>query len=137
MENQDFKLKPSKHYLMLLLAILIISLNILVLLPTLFWIKVVGFILLFAYGFSILWQYVLLRNRNSIIAIKKQSDGQWLVQTNSNRYETELCGDSTVTGLVSILRFHTPKSFWRKTAVIFRDSLGNEQYRRLLVVLKK
>lgn len=136
MLDQEFKLKPSRHYLMLMLAILIISLNILLLLPTVYWMKMIGFVLLVAYGFSILWQYVLLRNRNSIIAIKKQSDGHWLVRTNQYHYEVELCGDSVVTGLVSILRFRSPKSFWRKTAIIFRDSLGDEQYRRLLVVLK-
>lgn len=113
-----------------------VSIDIICLLAMPLWAKVIGIVVTAIYGASILWQYVLLRNRNSIIKMKRQEDGQWLIHTNSGKYETQLCGDSTVTAMVSILRFRSPKSFWRKTAIVFRDSLTKEQYRELLVTLR-
>lgn len=136
MLDLEFKLKLSKHYLILMLTIFLVSIDIVFMLPIPLWIKVLASLLVAIYGVSVIWQYVLLRSRNSIISIRRQSDGTWLLQTNRNKYTADLCGDSTVTALISILRFREPKNFWRRTAIIFRDSLGVEQYRKLLVALK-
>lgn len=45
-------------------------------------------------------------------------------------------GDSTLTSIVSIIRFKQDKKRLKQSCIIFKDSLSDDNYRRLLVRMK-
>ncbi len=51
-------------------------------------------------------------------------------------YDAKLRGDSTVTTLVSILRFDLPARRQIATCMVFKDSLPAEDYRRLISLVR-
>jgi hypothetical protein len=136
MLDLEFKLKPSKFYLLLQMAILIASGVIVLCLPVAMWLMTILLLVLSIYGAYMLWQFGFLLSPYSVISLRRHQDGSWLLQTNNKTYNAELRGDSTVTGFVSVLRFRLPKQSWPLSCIIFRDSLQADFYRRLLVVLK-
>lgn len=93
-------------------------------------------ILVIVYGGFIMRQFVLLINNRSIKAIHYQNDRQWLVHTNAGDYFAKVLGSSTVTNLVSVLRFKVMGKQKVYSCVIFFDSLSTEDYRRLVVQLR-
>jgi hypothetical protein len=136
MLDHAFHFKPSKHYLTLMSVVLFASLIIVLCLPLAGWIKGLSFLLIAVYGGHILWQFGFLRSKQSIVSIRRDSEGRWLLCTNNNVQVAELSGDSTVTGWVSVLRFYVHKRLSPKSCIVFRDSLPHDQYRKLLVVLR-
>jgi hypothetical protein len=136
MPDLVFNLKPSTHYLILLGSTLLLSLLIIAWLPLGMFIKLLLQLLASAYGAHVVWKYGLLRSKHSINVLRRHKDGQWLLSTANQTYPASIRGDSTVTSVVSVLHFQLD-SFRRPFAcLIFRDALGTDTYRRLLVVLK-
>ena len=136
MPDLEFKLKPSRQYLILLISFLILSLWVAVMLPVSLWIRFAVAGLAAGYGAILLWQAGLLRAKTSIVSMRRLENGNWFLSTRSLQYEAEIRGDSTVTNQVSVLRFQ-PLQRWRPVScVIFRDALPPEDYRRLVVVLR-
>ncbi len=136
MQDREFKLNPSRLSILLMMTILLVSLIIALSLPISIGLKGLGMVFIMLYGIAIIWQFGLLRSRRSIIAIKHHQDGRWQLFMRDTCHEAVLRGDSTVTGLVSVLRFQVPKHARPKSCLIFRDSLGFDLYRQLLVILK-
>lgn len=136
MPSHVFKLKPSKYYLILLSVTVLVCFSIIVYLPLAPWLRGLSLVLLLGYGGYTLRTGVLLRGQQSITSIRFMPDGRWQVAMSGVTQELVLRGDSTVTTGVSVLRFQRLTGFWPHSCVIFRDSLGRERYRELLVVLR-
>ncbi len=136
MLDLEFRLKSSKQYLLLFALLVLASIAIVLSLTLALWLKLIGIILIAAYGIFILIDVGLRWSPRSIIALRRHPDGMWLLQTPEKHYEGALRGDSTVTQWISVLRFQIPQQYKPKTCIIFRDSLEPDEYRRLLVILR-
>lgn len=136
MLDLEFRLKPSKQYLILISGALLISVGCVISLSAGMWMKLASLIWVVIYSGHLFWRYGLLRTKCSITSIRRHSDGRWLLHTPQQNYAAELRGDSTVTGLVSVLRFRVAQRRWPVSCVVFRDSLERGLYRKLLVVVK-
>ncbi|RDI42692.1 protein YgfX [Aquicella lusitana] len=145
MPGPEFKLRPSRQYLALIGTVFLGSLGMVLLLPIEAWIKILICLLLFIYAGGVLWQFALLRSPHAVISLRQNQHGKWLLRTSLKVYEAELCGDSTVTPFVSILRFRLPKQGWSMlvpacfkpgVCIVFRDSLKQDDYRKLLIHLR-
>lgn len=77
-----------------------------------------------------------MRGKRSITSLKHEGDGRWHVSILNKMVEAELLGDSTVTGIVSVLRFRIAGRRMPISCVVFKDSLQSGRYRQLLVILK-
>lgn len=136
MLDQEFKLKPSRLFIILFSIFLLVTLLIFLFLPLSFRLKLFGFILLSLYVFHIYWKFGLLRSGSAILSLKHLTQDIFQVYTANETYEATLCGDSTVTSIISILCFQRSKSWYKTSVIILPDSLDPGLYRRLVVVLK-
>ena len=135
MLENNFQLKPSKTYLIALITILITTFAVILFLAIALWIKLFLFLSVAFYGGFILCKDGLLKGQNVLIRIQQQNKNQWILHTQKEIYSGEICGQSTVTHCILILRFRIPKHFFAKTCVIFPDSLKRDQFRELLMRL--
>jgi hypothetical protein len=136
MHITDFKLLRSPLFNSLLVSIVIASNGILLSLPLGWFLKAAIMLLTAAYGLSIIWQHGLLKGKNSLVSLSKNQT-VWHIATRDAIFSAELCGDSTITTLVSILKFRTANSKTLLSCVIFCDALPtNNQYRHLIVQLR-
>ena len=136
MQDLELIIKPSFYYLAALIIFIAMSLYIAASLPISIWVKLNVLLLVAVYGGILIWHFGLLKAKDSIIRIRRLSDGKWQVQSNQKIYEAILKGDSTVTTAISVLRFQANNKRWPITCVIFPDSLPQDVYRRMLVALR-
>lgn len=136
MPSQEFKIIPSLFYSAFLGATLLASMVVIALLPWSLWLKLVGMAVVGAYGTAIFWRYALLRAQLSVTGVAQLEHGQWQVITVGGNVNAVLRGDSTVTSLVSVLRFDFPGERRPVSCIICRDSLRADGYRRLLGVVR-
>lgn len=136
MHSHEFSLKPSYSYLILLGLFVIGSLAVTLTIPADWRIRLFLFLAVAVYGGQIIWCYGLLKGKNAIQTIAPMSDDQWLLTTKTGRYEAILKGDSTVTHLISILRFVVAGQRFPLSCTIFKDSLPPDDYRRLVVAIR-
>jgi len=73
---------------------------------------------------------------HNICRLKRREDGTWCWSNAKGTYEGALDPLSVLTPWVSLLRFNQHLTKKRMFCVIFRDSLPEDHYRRLLVVLR-
>jgi len=73
------------------------------------------------YGFYILFRYGFLWGKHSIIAITRDGD-DWILHGNDKSQTAKLCGSSTVTYPVCILRFMVSGKRFKQVCIVFRDS---------------
>jgi hypothetical protein len=112
------------------------SIAIFMTLPLALIVKVSGFVLLCLYGIYLLWNNGFLRGKSSVRFLKYCDERRWQIEVGSERVEAELLGDSTVTGVISVLRFRITGRLLPLPCIVFRDSVPQHRYRQLLVVLK-
>jgi hypothetical protein len=136
MHDLDFNLRPSTYYLVLLSVTFMIALGIMLALPFIPWAKILGVVFLVIYGAYHLWHVALLRSPHAITRIRRTADGRWFLFSKAATHEAVVCGDSTVTTMVSVLRLTIAKQRWPLSCVVFRDALSAKEYRVLLVALK-
>ena len=82
--------------------------------------------------FIILWRFILLRAKNSILKIWQESDGQWYLLTrNNNKIAASLRGNSFISKNLIILNFAVTNK-WRKISVVlFAEIMTADEFRRL------
>lgn len=136
MQSQEFRLKPSKRYVTILSVLLLATVTIIVCQPISLWIKAMLLLFVVPYGSWVMLRFGLLRSQRSILALKFEGEGRWVLQTPEGTVTAELSGDSTVTNLACVLRFKVPGEFWTQTCIVFRDSLDAERYQQLIAVLR-
>ena len=135
MLETEFNLRPSTQYLILLILMVGVS-------EVILWRTALPIFILFKMGLSfviLIYGYYLWRCQFFIRSIRLQDvkANEWLLNTNENDLnENYLIGklqkDSTVTNIICILRFQVAGRFFPITCIIFRDTLSQEQYRRLV-----
>jgi hypothetical protein len=140
MLNLEFNLKPSRQTLSFLTVLILASSAIMLTLSLPIWLRFAGILCIMSYGSHLFWQYGLLRSQNSIISLKRVDDS-WHIVTQKKAYKGELLGESTISGVTSLLRFRlddTPQFMFNRprTCLIFPDSLARGQYRQLLVTVR-
>jgi hypothetical protein len=136
MQKIDFRLHPSKFYCFFLALTLVMSVVVVIALSVSMLFKALLAGLVMAYGWMIYRRYALLRSPLSIIGFAKLENGKWQVSTRVDHTEAVLKGDSTVTSLVTILRFQFPGRRLPVASIIMRDSLNAEAYRQLIATLR-
>lgn len=67
--------------------------------------------------------------------IGQDIDG-WYLKKAGEQIPIILSGDSTITSIVSILRFRQEGKFLKQSCVIFKDALSADMYRQLIVRIK-
>ncbi|OGT38112.1 MAG: hypothetical protein A3F11_10840 [Gammaproteobacteria bacterium RIFCSPHIGHO2_12_FULL_37_14] len=132
----DLECKLSKRFLSLALIVILISAGMVMFIPVTIKIQLMMIFFIFAYGGWVSWHFILLRGRYSLLGIKHVGENHWILHTPAHVFSATLCGDSTATPWVSVLRFNIPGQFWKKSCVIFPDALSRDAYRKLLVVLR-
>jgi hypothetical protein len=134
MLNLDFKLRPSKYYLILITGVILMTE---IILFSLSWKAIfLGGLLILIYGGHLIAKEGLMLTQAAIIGFKRQNNNQWLLYTQKSVLEGTLRGDSTVTTWVSVLRFNVSGHFWPVSCVIFNDALASDSYRKLLVAVR-
>lgn len=136
MQNLEFKLKRSLVYMVFLDAVLLASAIIIWMLPLDLGVRVLLFAVLAFYSATILWRFALLQAKLSVLGFKKLEGKRWQVTLGSGVKEGVLRGDSTVTNFVSVLRFDLHGMRRPVTAMVFRDSLSADDYRRMVGVIR-
>lgn len=136
MHNHEFSLRPSPSYLILLSLFVVGSLAVTLTIPADWRIRFFLFLAVAVYGGQIIWCDGLLKGKNAIQTMTLLSDDQWLLMTSAGRFEATLKGDSTVTHLVSILRFKLEGQRFPLSCTVFKDSLPPDDYRRLVVAIR-
>lgn len=136
MQNPEFKLHPSIIYCVFLGLMLAGSGIILALLPFAFWLKALLFAVLCVYGVALFMRFALLRTQQAVIALKKLDGKSWQVVTRARVFDSILRGDSTITTLVSVLRFDVSGLKRPLVCIVFRDSLPADDYRQLVGVIR-
>jgi hypothetical protein len=131
----DINLRVSSLFLSLLLVVASFSLLFIFTLPLSLFLKSVLVIGVLIYSLDIFWRHGLLKSRHVITRISFNATG-WQVWKQDEKLAVELCGDSTVTNLVAVLRFKSPNNKSKYSSLIFFDSLPPEGYRQLMVLLR-
>lgn len=137
MPEVEIRLKPSRLYIVFHWLAYLLSVAIVALLPLHWGIRTAIILGLSIYSALIFWEYVWLKGRSSIKALKLQPDGKWLLEMGYQQKTAELQGDSIVTRFVCLLRFKVPKRARLVSSIIFYDALPPEQYQQLILALKK
>ena len=132
MQKIVIDLRPSKIFLIGQLLVLLACSGVICCLPFNLVIKLALSIGVLIYGFFIVYRYGLLLSPYAIRSIMHNGE-QWLVRDGQNEVTAELVGDSTVTTLVSILRFAIPGEKFKRSCVVWKDSTTVELYRQLRV----
>lgn len=133
MQNIDLVLKPSRCFCALLLLILLGSSLIISYIPISWWIKGGLLWMVFYYGSALFFQYGLLKHPYALRQLKHLGNKTWLITQNAQTFFAEICGDSTISGWVCVLRFQRHEKGGKQTFVIFNDSMPKENYRMLLL----
>lgn len=136
MQSREFNLKPSRFCLFLILLCIFSTLMVFLFLPLSLWIKGCGSIALLIYGSTLYRKVGLLKSETSIIRLIAKGDDEFCLIMPDQQCQAIILGDSTLTTVVSILRFRAVNGFRRYSCLIFRDSLLADEYRQLLVILK-
>ncbi|MDR3491724.1 MAG: hypothetical protein P4M12_06735 [Gammaproteobacteria bacterium] len=130
----DMHIKPSKYYLSIMLLLFVVSLAIVISLSVTLWVKAALIAGVCLYLGFILWDQCLL---NSALAVHGLSyDDGWFLHEKNSMIAASLCGSSTLTGFVSILRFAVENKKKKRSFLIFKDSISPGLYRQLLVQLR-
>lgn len=135
MQKIDIKFKPSKLFILFFLLTIVASFAIVLTLPPFPLKKTLLFTIIFSYGGYLFWNSVLLQGGYAILRLSYGPDG-WYLQDRIKTQQAELCGESTITRFLSILRFTVPGRRRKRTCLVFKDAIGQEYYRQLIVILR-
>lgn len=123
MQNVHIQFKPSRQFIFLILLIVTLTFAIICFLSCALWLKLALLSLAFFYSFFILKQYGLLRSQQSVIGLVLDAKG-WQLQTKTKSYLVKLCGDSTITRYLCVLRFKKIGQQRKYSCIVFRDSVN-------------
>lgn len=136
MPNPVFKLQASKRILIFLFAIIVCCCIVILALALPFWLRVLAMVFISLYGIKLIRETGFLKGKQAITQLEWREEG-WHISTQTHTYIAQLQGDSTVTPLFAILRFKVADFFLIKSCLICPDSLPKDQYRALLLAVKR
>ncbi len=135
MHRIDINLQPSAYFKWLLCLITLGSLFISFSLPVHILIRFFLASIVIIYAVSIFYSGYWMKSKKSIAGLLF-NDGNWQIFCLNKRLDVKLCGESTVTNWVSVLRFQVLNTRQKYTSIIFKDAMNAEDYRRLIVLLR-
>lgn len=136
MQNHEFKLVPSRQYIIIMGIFSISSLIIFLYSSFPMMLKLPFFLFLLAYIVRVIVAQVLLKSNSSIIAIRVKGEGEYYLSTRKKVIEANIMSYSAITSFVSLLRFQVGSRELLPRCIVFRDSLKEGEYRKLLVILQ-
>jgi hypothetical protein len=127
MQSTSFELQYSKQFFLLNVILTIATLFIILFLPCLFWIKFLLLVFMIVYPSQLF-------NQPAII-LTRDNEG-WLLSNKNQSFRVNLCGSSIVTHYICILRFKIPGKYFKRSYMIFRDSIKPPMnYRRFVLTI--
>jgi hypothetical protein len=135
MRSIDIQIKPSKLFILFLSITLLCCMTIVATLPLSFLNKILLAAAVFAYGWSLLRDWILPHGKRVITRLSYASQG-WMLTDREDTYRCELCGDSTLTPFLAILRFKLEGERKKRTCLLFKDIVDPDLYRRLMVTAR-
>ena len=135
MPDLELQLKPSKCYVALMSALLLLTVGVILSLTFNNLGKLFLLLGVSIDGCRLIWRYGFLRGPDAILSVRAIADGIWQVRTQQETYLATLANDSTLTTIASVCRWRLPtkKSF---ICVIFPDSCAPHLYRRFRRYIK-
>ena len=131
MPVHEFKIIPSKWHVGLLSAALLGGLIIIGCIHITLWIRLPLFMIVWFYGARLLLTVGFLLTSQAILCIQRNAQGEWQLINRLGAETVKLCGSSTITNFVSVLRFRVIDKQRIKSCVVFMDSLAQDEYRKL------
>lgn len=128
-----FNCQPSRQYVVILSCLLLASFVLVAFLSVHFATKLALMAGLLVYGVYLVKQAFLATPR-SILGFACDESQVWHLTLPSIEVKGSLDGESVVTPWVLLLRFNTGKQ--RLSCLIFRDTLAQDQFRQLSVLLR-
>ncbi len=131
MQKLDINLKPSKQFIFLMLLVLTSAVLLVVLLPIPLGVRLFLEAIILSYGFYVLTYHGLLKHKQSIYRLTL-TDSKWLLWDKSGEYSAELCGSSTISTQLCLLRFRMHTQHNMRSCLIFVDSVDADIFRKIL-----
>jgi hypothetical protein len=135
MRRIDIPLKASKLFILLIAATMLCCVAIVFTLPLSIFFNILLAAAVLAYGGFLLRNWGLLRGKDVITQLSYGDEG-WTLTNGENIWRGELCGDSTLTPFLGILRFKLPDVRNKRSCLIFKDTIEPDLFRRLLVTAR-
>ncbi len=135
MHRIDINLQVSAYFKLLISIVVFGSLVIIFTLPANILLRLFLVISVSIYAVCVFYSNCLLKSNSAVKRLLFNEDG-WHISCRNKQLHVELRGESTVTSWVSILRFQELNKRQKYTSVIFRDAMNQEEYRRLIVLLR-
>lgn len=137
MQKLDIKLQPSQQFKWFLILLTLSSILIIWFLSISIMLKLCLSFLSLAYGIYHYFRYGLLQHPHSIVGLKLARK-EWSVLDHAGYQSAILCGSSTITRRICILRFKVSGKKLKQSCILFRDSVQADQYRKIrLAVFNK
>lgn len=136
MQDHALNLKVSRFYLYGWAVFTGLTLIIIAILSFSFLMKFILAGISISYCYFILKKYILLQSGISIVSLLYQQKSGWILGSRSQHFNATLLGSSTVTRWVSIMRFKVKEKKFPVNCIIFRDSLSESDYRKLILYAK-
>lgn len=128
--------QASGVLLALYVAVLLLAVFTLLVLPVPLWLWVLGLLLCLLHAAWIVPSHILLARDCSWLGLRHDQQGWSLWSSRTGWQPVQLRPDSVALPLVVVLRFKAPGDWFVRGACIPRDSMSQEQHRRLRVRLK-
>lgn len=136
MSDQTFECKPSRIFVVGFFVFWAMTSLIILSIDCNFLIKLILFFIALLYSLKVFWRYGFLREKKSIIVIRK-IDQKWIIKMkNGEECEATLLGESWVNRMACLLLFRTTSSFFTQVCLILPDSLPLPLYRKLRLIVK-
>lgn len=131
----SIKLKPSKLLIIFFLFLSIASMTVIGSLTVNMGLKIILSVVVIFYGGYILYQYGFLMSKYSIKQLILNPE-VCLLRTEAGEFSAKLCGDSTITTKLCILRFKVANQWLKRSCLITQDALEQGSYRQLTITLR-
>lgn len=128
-------LRPSRGFISLLIAGLFAGVFMTIISSIFLALKAVVLVLLSYYLYIQYITHGILTHPSSLLRIEKLNKNEWLISDHAHHYQAELSGQSVVTAWVMILLFKVSGIRGKKVALVWRDAIGKEHYRRFIATL--
>jgi hypothetical protein len=135
MHKIDIRFKPSKLFILFVLLSVAACFALVFTLPVTHLKKFFLCCFVLTYGGHVLWDRALLQHGHSLLRMSYDG-GTWQLQDRIRTWQAEICGESTITSFLSILRFTAPNKRKKRTCLVFKEVLGSQTYRQLIVILR-
>ncbi len=135
MRRIDIRLNPSRFFILALTTTMLCCVVIALTLPLHIFFNILLAAAVLIYGGFLLRNWGLLLGKEMLTSVSYGDEG-WTLADRENSWHGELCGESTLTPFLGILRFKLAGVRKKRVCLIFKDTLDADLFRRLLVTAR-